>query len=56
MNKKETWEDIQKTDQKLTELLIELKKTFGRTELISYNKNVPFTNHSSPIYSIGHFF
>jgi len=39
MNKKETWEDIQKNDKKLAELLIELKNTFGRVELISYNKN-----------------
>lgn len=50
MNKKEIWEDIQKTDQKLAELLIELNKNFGLVELISYNKNEsPAPPPSSPM-------
>jgi len=49
MNKKETWEDIQKTDQKLTELLTEFKRTFGRVELVSYNKNKSLAHPLSPI-------
>jgi len=38
MTKKELWEDIQKNDKQAAEVLLLLKKHFGKIELIDYEK------------------